>query len=285
MARLILFNKPFGVLCQFSDQDGRPVLADFLSLPGVYPAGRLDHDSEGLLLLTDDGQLQTRIADPRWKLPKTYWAQVEGDITEEAMAQLRQGVVLNDGPTLPAQVERLAPPVLWERHPPIRHRASIPTSWIALTLREGRNRQVRRMTAAAGYPTLRLVRAAIGPWSVDGLAPGEWKEVAIELSDLPKTVPAPRKPGAGSGTGRAPAGDKQAQDKDNRPRRAPLAGRDDSRPVRPPRAGTEDSRPPRARGQDSGQRPARRPDPVAPEESGGTSRPAPGTRPSRPVRP
>ncbi|MCC2638189.1 MAG: ribosomal large subunit pseudouridine synthase [Moraxellaceae bacterium] len=288
MARLIVFNKPFGVLCQFSDQDGRPVLADFLSLPGVYPAGRLDHDSEGLLLLTDDGQLQTRIADPRWKLPKTYWAQVEGEITDEAMAQLRQGVALNDGPTLPAQVERLAPPALWERHPPIRHRASIPTSWIALTLREGRNRQVRRMTAAVGFPTLRLVRAAIGPWSVDGLAPGEWREVAIELSDLPKTVPAPRKPGpAGAGAGRTSSGSLRTPDPrpDNRPRRMPLAGKDDNRPARPVRAGTEDSRPPRARGQDGDQRPSRRPDPVSPEESGGSPRPAPGTRPSRPVRP
>jgi 23S rRNA pseudouridine2457 synthase len=179
MSRLILFNKPFNVLCQFSDKDGRPVLANFISLPGVYPAGRLDHDSEGLLLLTDDGALQHKIADPRWKLPKTYWAQVEGEVTEEALAQLRRGVTLKDGDTLPADTEKLNDPHLWERVPPIRYRANIPTSWISLTIREGRNRQVRRMTAAVGFPTLRLVRVAIGPWSVDGLVPGEWKEIQV----------------------------------------------------------------------------------------------------------
>lgn len=186
MARLLLLNKPYLVLCQFRDKDGRPTLADHVTVPGVYPAGRLDHDSEGLLLLTDDGQLQARIADPRWKLPKTYWAQVEGEISDEALAQLATGVMLNDGPTLPAQARRLPDPVLWERHPPIRQRARIPTSWVELVLREGRNRQVRRMTAAVGFPTLRLVRVAIGPWRVDGLAPGEWREVQASLRDLPR---------------------------------------------------------------------------------------------------
>ncbi len=180
MSRLILLNKPFQVLCQFRDKDKRPTLADFIDIPGVYPAGRLDHDSEGLLLLTDDGGLQARIADPRWKLPKTYWAQVEGEITDAALQQLRQGVRLNDGPTLPAEAEKLDAPGLWERQPPIRYRANIPSSWVALTLREGRNRQVRRMTAAVGFPTLRLVRVAIGPWSVQGLAPGEWREIGLD---------------------------------------------------------------------------------------------------------
>lgn len=180
MSRLILLNKPFQTLCQFRDKDGRPTLADFITTPGIYPAGRLDHDSEGLLLLTDDGQLQARIADPRWKQPKTYWAQVEGEISEEALAQLQLGVMLNDGPTLPAGAEKLEAPALWERNPPIRYRANIPTSWVALTLREGRNRQVRRMTAAVGFPTLRLIRQAIGPWSVEGLAPGESREIELD---------------------------------------------------------------------------------------------------------
>lgn len=185
MSRLILFNKPFQVLCQFSDKDGRPVLADFIKQANVYPAGRLDNDSEGLLLLTDDGQLQSRIADPRWKLPKTYWAQVEGDVTEAALEKLRCGVELNDGHTLPAEAEKLTDPDLWPRLPPIRYRANIPSSWIALTIREGRNRQVRRMTAAVGFPTLRLVRVAVGPWRVDGLAPGEYKEITVKSGDIP----------------------------------------------------------------------------------------------------
>lgn len=193
MSQLILFNKPFGVLCQFSDKDGRPVLADYISRPGVYPAGRLDHDSEGLLLLTDDGQLQHHISDPRWKLPKTYWVQVDGDITEEALAQLRKGVNLNDGLTQPADTQRIAEPDLWPRNPPVRFRAQIPTSWLAITIREGRNRQVRRMTAAVGFPTLRLVRVAIGPWQLDGLAPGEWREIEINSGDLPRFQAAPRR--------------------------------------------------------------------------------------------
>lgn len=185
MPKMILFNKPFMVLCQFRDKDGRPVLADYIKKPGVYPAGRLDHDSEGLLLLTDDGQLQARIADPRWKLPKTYWVQVEGEVTEAALQHLRDGVELNDGLTLPADALRIDQPDIWDRTPPVRYRASIPTSWVELVIREGRNRQVRRMTAAVGFPTLRLVRVAIGPWRVDGLAPGEWREVDVPTPDGP----------------------------------------------------------------------------------------------------
>jgi 23S rRNA pseudouridine2457 synthase len=175
---LVLFNKPYGVLCQFTDRSTgavRPTLSAFVDLPGVYPAGRLDLDSEGLLLLTDDGRLQARIADPRFKLPKTYLVQVEGEATDTALDQLRRGVRLKDGPTLPAEVERIAPPPLWPRDPPVRFRKSVPDGWLRLTLREGRNRQVRRMTAAVGYPTLRLVRWRIGDWTLDGLQPGEWR--------------------------------------------------------------------------------------------------------------
>lgn len=178
MPRLILFNKPYGVLPQFTDRgspSSRPTLSDFIDVPGVYPAGRLDRDSEGLLLLTDDGSLQARIADPRYKLAKTYFVQVEGVPDDDALAALRAGVALNYGLTRPAEVARIEPPALWPRDPPIRVRAAIPDSWIELTLREGRNRQVRRMTAAVGHPTLRLVRWRIGDWSLDGLAPGAWR--------------------------------------------------------------------------------------------------------------
>ena len=175
---LIALNKPFDVLCQFTDPAGRPTLADHVRVPGVYAAGRLDRDSEGLLLLTDDGKLAQRITDPRHALPKTYWAQVEGAPDRTALQQLRQGVVLNDGPTRPADVVLLdgEPRGLWPRNPPIRFRAQIPTHWLQLTIREGRNRQVRRMTAAAGLPTLRLIRAAIGAIDLQGLAPGQWRE-------------------------------------------------------------------------------------------------------------
>ena len=174
---LVAFNKPYGVLCQFTDRSvpQRPTLAGFGLPAGLYPAGRLDSDSEGLLLLTDDGALAHRLTDPRHKQPKTYWAQVEGNPTEAQLAALRSGVLLNDGPTRPAGARRIEPPVLWPRDPPVRMRKTVPDAWLELQLREGRNRQVRRMTAAVGLPTLRLVRVAIGPWRLDGLAPGDWR--------------------------------------------------------------------------------------------------------------
>lgn len=175
---LIALNKPYGVLCQFTDSDGRRTLAEFVKQKDVYPAGRLDHDSEGLLLLTDDGALAHKLTDPRHKEPKTYLVQVDGQITDEAIAALRRGVVLNDGPTRPATVEHAAEPEwLWLRDPPVRFRKAIPTSWVSVTLSEGRNRQVRRMTAAVGFPTLRLIRVRIGPYALDGLAPGESRRV------------------------------------------------------------------------------------------------------------
>ncbi|WP_418131257.1 pseudouridine synthase [Variovorax sp. 375MFSha3.1] len=174
-SRLIRFNKPYGVLSQFTPEGRWRGLKEFIDIPGVYVAGRLDADSEGLLLLTDDGRLQARIADPRFKMEKIYWVQVEGEPTEAALAALRNGVQLNDGLTRPARARLLdPPPEVWERQPPIRERKSIPTAWIELAIREGRNRQVRRMTAAVGLPTLRLIRAAIGPHTLEGLAPGTW---------------------------------------------------------------------------------------------------------------
>ncbi len=181
MSRLILFNKPYGVLSQFTDKGSagakRPTLSAYIDVPGIYPAGRLDKDSEGLLLLTDDGRLQHRIADPRFKMPKTYIAQVEGMPGDAALAALRSGVQLKDGPTRPARVQPIEPPPdLWPRNPPIRVRQSIPDSWIRLTITEGRNRQIRRMTAAVGHPTLRLIRWQVGEWTLDGLAPGEWRK-------------------------------------------------------------------------------------------------------------
>lgn len=179
---LLAFNKPYGVLCQFTDRSTprRPTLADYISQPAVYAAGRLDADSEGLLLLTDDGALAHRLTDPRHKQDKTYWVQVEGSLTDAALAALREGVVLNDGPTLPAQARALAPPpALWPRDPPVRFRKNVPDAWLELTLREGRNRQVRRMTAAVGLPTLRLVRQRIGAYALEDLAPGEWRVVDI----------------------------------------------------------------------------------------------------------
>ena len=176
---LILFNKPYNVLSQFTDRGTagsmRSTLSDFIDVADVYPAGRLDLDSEGLLLLTDDGRLQARIADPEYKMPKTYLVQVEGDVAEAGLAALRRGIDLKDGPTRAAEVERIADPHLWPRDPPIRVRRKIPDSWIKLTICEGRNRQVRRMTAAIGYPTLRLVRWSIGTWAIDGMLSGEWQ--------------------------------------------------------------------------------------------------------------
>lgn len=209
MPRLILFNKPYGVLCQFTDAAGRPTLTDWVRVPGVYPAGRLDSDSEGLLVLTDDGALQHRIADPRHKLPKTYLVQVEGDPDEAALAVLRAGVDLGDFRTRPCEARRVKEPErLWPRDPPIRERRAIPTTWLEIVLREGRNRQVRRMTARVGHPTLRLIRVAIGPWRLDGLRPGEWREVpALSIRDRSSRPLASGRPGRrGPGLRSDPAG-------------------------------------------------------------------------------
>jgi 23S rRNA pseudouridine2457 synthase len=180
MAVVLLFNKPFQVLTQFTSTDGKATLRDFIHAPGMRPAGRLDYDSEGLVLLTSDGKLQAQLADPRWKTSKTYFVQVEGEPDDAVLSKLRNGVVLNDGKTMPASARRVDEPQwLWPRDPPIRFRKAIATSWIELTIREGRNRQVRRMTAAVGYPTLRLIRWSIGEWSIEGLAPGAAKEVTF----------------------------------------------------------------------------------------------------------
>lgn len=181
MSQLILFNKPYGVISQFSPEGGHKTLKDFIDVPKVYPAGRLDTDSEGLLLLTDDGALQARLSSPKFKQAKTYWVQVEGVISEEALLQLSRGVKLNDGPTLPADAQALPEPTLWPRDPPVRFRQNIPTSWLSLTIREGRNRQVRRMTASVGFPTLRLVRYSVGEWTINNLLQGEWKKAPDNL--------------------------------------------------------------------------------------------------------
>ncbi|MEZ4382035.1 MAG: pseudouridine synthase [Nannocystaceae bacterium] len=175
MSTVILLNKPFQVLCRFTDPSGRATLADFVDVPSVYAAGRLDYDSEGLVVLTDDGALQHRISDPRHKLAKVYWVQVEREPSDAAIAALEAGVELRGQRTAPAQVRRIAPPDVWVRDPPIRVRAAIPTAWLEIVLREGRNRQVRRMTAAVGHPTLRLIRRSVGPWNLGDLQPGEWR--------------------------------------------------------------------------------------------------------------
>ena len=201
MARLVLFNKPYGVLSQFTDEgQGRPTLKDWIEIPVIRPAGRLDFDSEGLLLLTDSGPLQAYISNPRHKLWKTYWVQVEGIPDQGALETLQNGLILKDGPTLPAKARMITPPEgLWTRDPPIRYRASIPTRWIELCIREGRNRQVRRMTAAVGHPTLRLIRITIGEWAVQDLLPGEWREVpfpregAISRPSKPTRFSSPKK--------------------------------------------------------------------------------------------
>lgn len=185
MAKIYLFNKPYLALSQFTPIEEKACLKDYIDIPDIYPAGRLDYDSEGLLLLTGDGVIQSRIAHPKFKLPKTYLAQVEGDITKEAIYQLQSGVRLNDGPTAPAKARIIEEPALWERTPPIRKRANQNTSWLELIITEGRNRQVRRMTAHVGFPTLRLVRIAIGPWSLNNLLPGTYR---CEDIHLPKTA-------------------------------------------------------------------------------------------------
>ena len=201
MPSLLLLNKPFDVLCQFTDGEGRRTLADFVDVPGVYPAGRLDRDSEGLVLLTDDGTLQHRVSHPRHKLVKRYAVQVDGRIDAAALARLAGGVTLADGPARAVRAEAIDPPDwLWPREPPVRHRARIPTSWIELALDEGRNRQVRRMTAAVGHPTLRLVRIAIGPFALDGLAPGRHRAASADALPpvaAPDRASRPRRPGGG----------------------------------------------------------------------------------------
>jgi len=225
--RLLLFNKPYGVLTRFSPQDDRPILADHLRAPDFHPAGRLDHDSEGLLLLTDDGRLQARITDPRHAVEKVYWAQVDGIVTADAVGKLEHGVLLNDGITRPARARRLVPePTLWPRDPPIRYRAQLPTDWLELEIREGRNRQVRRMTAAVGLPTLRLARVRIGPFTLDGLPPGAHREATpAELRAFVARLDAPSGGSASARSAsplRGPARNSNAgRPSTNRPARGP----------------------------------------------------------------
>lgn len=194
MSRLILFNKPFNVLSQFTDNDNRITLANFIDIEGVYAAGRLDYDSEGLLLLTDNGSLQHQITDPKHKLAKTYWAQVEGEPNESDVKLLEQGVNLKDGITAQAKAKIIPEPNIWARSPPIRERKNITTTWISLTITEGKNRQVRRMTAAVGFPTLRLIRYSIGSWTIDNLEPGRFNEVPVNIPMQTKNTRPARKP-------------------------------------------------------------------------------------------
>lgn len=193
MSRLILFNKPYNVLTQFTDSDNRQTLADYISIKAIYPAGRLDRDSEGLVLLTDDGKLQAKISNPTFNKPKVYWVQVDGEITNAAIEQLTQGIELKDGLTKPAKAKLIAEPNLWDRNPPVRYRKALPTSWLELTITEGRNRQVRRMTAAVGFPTLRLVRHRIGEWTVTDIAPGEYVELSVPSPKVEERAKKPYK--------------------------------------------------------------------------------------------
>lgn len=263
MSSLILFNKPFGVISQFTagstgDQN-RPTLAQYIKLPNVYPAGRLDHDSEGLLLLTDDGQVQHHISHPAHKLPKTYWVQVEGAPNSYALTKLRQGVELNDGITLPAEARLIPTPKLWERDPPIRSRVNIPTQWIEIVITEGKNRQIRRMTAAVGHPTLRLVRVKIGNWTLEGIAPGEYKATTV---NLPKSAMTENPRGRTAKPARIPeaqAGDRKQDGKHPGDRK-----NDNQRPRTPP---TNKAGKPQQRRSDTGKPIAK---PVAPKPANAT---------------